>query len=341
MDPLTPFLDNDGVVILDGALATELERHGADLRDPLWSAKLLLENPDLIRQVHYDYFCAGADVATTASYQATIHGLLQRGLDRQQAADVLRLSVKLAQQARDQFWYPSPSGRGVGGEGVGQFVGLTPPAQHPHPRPLSQGERGARLKTLVAASIGCYGASLHDGSEYRGDYGLSVQQLIDWHRPRLEILAESGADLLACETVPCLVEAEALVKLLGEFPATPAWLSFSCGDESRLCHGEPFAEAIQLANESANIIAVGVNCTPPRFIEGLLAGISSIAKKPLLVYSNSGEAWDSARHCWHGASANADWGENARRWQRAGARLIGGCCRTTPATIRCIAQALR
>ena len=232
MNPLTPFLEGDGVVILDGALATELERHGADLRDPLWSAKILLENPDLIRQVHLDYFTAGANVATTASYQATIPGLMYRGLSREQAADVLRLSVTLARQARDEF-------------------------------------ETRAIKPLVAASIGCYGASLHNGAEYHGNYGLSVQQLIDWHRPRVEILANAGADLLALETVPSLDEVEALVTLFRDFPNTPAWLSLSCQDERRLCHGETFADAVALANELPNIIAVGVNCTPPRFIGGL------------------------------------------------------------------------
>ncbi len=310
MNPITPFLEQQRAVILDGALATELERRGADLRDPLWSAKLLLENPGLIRQVHYDYFAAGADVATTASYQATIAGLAQRGLDREQAANVLRLSVALAQQARDEFW---------------QDVA----------------HRQGRLKPLVAASIGCYGAYLHDGSEYRGDYGLSVQQLLDWHRPRIAILADSGADLLACETVPCLIEAEALVKLLSEYPSMPAWLSFSCQDESRLCHGESFADAVQLANAAANIVAVGVNCTAPRHIDGLLDSVADIARKPLVVYPNSGETWDAERHCWQGTAAEPDWRECVVLWQRAGARLIGGCCRTTPATIRQISESLR
>src|SRR5262249_56067138 len=103
MNPLTPFLEKHQVVVLDGALATELERRGANLRDPLWSAKLLLENPELIRQVHHDYYVAGADVATTASYQATVQVLRQRGLDHAQAAAALRLSVKLAHQPRALF----------------------------------------------------------------------------------------------------------------------------------------------------------------------------------------------------------------------------------------------
>ena len=305
MNPFTPFLEQQGIVILDGALATELERRGADLRDPLWSAKLLLENPALIQQVHRDYFQAGADVATTASYQATVPGLTRRGLSRKQASDVIRLSVTLAQQARDDFWHEA---RGTG-----------------------------RLKPLVAASVGCYGAFLHDGSEYRGDYGLSVQELIDWHRPRLEVLADSGADLLACETVPCLVEAEALAKLLLEFPHMSVWLSVSCRNERRLCHGEPFAEVVAIANEAPNIVAVGVNCTAPRFIEDLLESAAAVAKKPLLVYPNSGETWDARQRAW----TATDWRASVLRWRQAGARLIGGCCRTTPETIHGIAEVLR
>jgi homocysteine S-methyltransferase len=304
MNPLTPFLEGDGVVILDGALATELERRGADLRDPLWSAKILLENPDLIRQVHCDYFAAGANVATTASYQATIPGLMNRGLSRVQAADVLRLSLTLARQARDEF-------------------------------------ENCAIKPLVAASIGSYGASLHNGAEYHGNYGMSVQQLIDWHRPRVEILANAGADLLALETVPSLDEAEALISLLRDFPNTQAWLSLSCQDERRICHGEQFADAVALANESPSIAAVGVNCTSPRFIEGLLDSVASIAKKPLVVYPNSGETWDGQQHCWRGSTTTQDWKGAVRRWRDAGARLIGGCCRTTPETIRQIAYAMR
>jgi homocysteine S-methyltransferase len=301
INPLVPLLNSKRAIILDGALATELERRGADLRDPLWSAKLLLENPNLIRQVHRDYFAAGADIATTASYQATISGLVTRGLTREQAADLLRLSVRLAQQARDD----------VGGTG------------------------------LVAASIGCYGAFLHDGSEYRGDYGMTRQQLIDWHRPRFEILANSGADLLACETVPSLLEAEALAKLLGESSPIPAWISFSCQDDERLCHGEPFVEAIQLANEAPSIVAAGVNCTAPRFIDGLLARAKGVAHKPLIVYPNSGETWDAEHHCWLGTTSEPDWTACVPRWYATGARLIGGCCRTTPVTIRQMADAAR
>jgi homocysteine S-methyltransferase len=221
-----------------------------------------------------------------------------------QAGDVLRLSVRLAQEAREQFWSP-------------------------------RDEETQRLYPLVAASVGCYGASLHDGSEYRGDYGLSVHALMDWHRPRFEILATSGADLLACETIPSVVEAEALVGLLEETPWLPAWLSFSCRDERHLYDGTLFAEAVRLANACDGILAVGVNCTPPRFVKGLLESVASHTSKPLLAYPNSGEVWDAGR--WGASPDSTNWSAAAQEWHRAGARLIGGCCRTTPATIREIA----
>lgn len=296
-------------LLLDGALATELERRGADLRDPLWSAKVLRENPALIRQVHLDYFRAGAQVATSASYQASYPGFMARGLSRAQAGDLIRLSVGLAQEAREDFLREQP---------------LCPN----QPRPL------------IAASIGCYGACLHDGSEYRGDYGLTRQKLIDWHRPRLETLLEAGPDLLACETIPCLLEGEALVRLLEEYPEVPAWLSFSCRDEKHLCHGELFREAVELGNQAGNVAAVGVNCTAPHLVEGLLREGAGVARKTLLAYPNSGEGWGPKAKTWTEGSVPFSW-EQAGRWVQAGARWIGGCCRTTPETIRVLGEVMK
>ncbi|MFZ4660836.1 MAG: homocysteine S-methyltransferase [Caldilineaceae bacterium] len=307
-DPLQPLLTRKPVVILDGALATELEQRGADLKDPLWSAKILLEEPGLIRQLHEDYFTAGADVAITASYQATFPGLAARGLDAEQSAALMRLSVQLATHARTDYCTHHAD---------------DPTAQ----RPL-----------LVAASVGPYGAYLHDGSEYRGDYGLTVEELMAWHRPRLAVLATSGADLLACETIPSLAEGEALVRLLAEFPDTAAWLSFSCADGEYVCHGERFVDCVEMAAASPQIVAVGVNCTPPRYIESLLQQATTVTQKPLLTYPNSGEHWDAANQCWLPGSGVADFAAAAQRWHAAGARLIGGCCRTTPADIAALAR---
>ena len=308
-NPLTPFLLRQGFVVLDGGLATELEKRGADIDDDLWSARLLLDAPELIRQLHYDYFVAGADVAISASYQASFPGFARRGLNREDAAALMHLSVELAQAARDEFW-------------------------------ADESNRVGRLRPLVAASIGCYGAFLADGSEYRGDYGLTREELMEWHRPRMAALVVSGPDLLACETLPCGVEAEALVALLAEFPDTLAWLSFSCRDEHYICHGEPFADCVALAAASPQVVAVGVNCTPPRFVEPLLQSVRPATEKPLLCYPNSGEAWDAAVHCWVAGSGTTDFGVPAQRWRDAGARLMGGCCRTGPDDIRRIRASL-
>lgn len=306
----SPFsIQNLPFTILDGALATELERRGADLRDQLWSARLLVDNPALIRQVHLDYFNAGADVATTASYQATFAGFARLGLDHAAAAELMRLSVHLALEAREQFW-------------------------------ANPQQRAGRRWPLVAASIGPYGAFLADGSEYRGHYGLSVDELIDFHRPRMAVLAESGADLFACETIPCPQETQALLRLLAEFPHMSAWLSYSCRDGQHVCQGEPFAECAALANESPQVMAVGVNCTAPRFVEELLQIGRTVTDKPLVCYPNSGEAWDAVNRCWVEGSTAADFADLALRWRAAGAQLIGGCCRTTPEDIRALRAAI-
>lgn len=303
------FSARHGVTILDGALATELERRGAVLNDALWSARLLIDNPDLIYQVHYDYLLAGADVISSASYQATFAGFARLGLSRDMAAALMYRSVGLALAARDDFW-------------------------------ADPAHRRDRERPLVAASLGPYGAYLADGSEYRGNYGLSIEQLADFHRPRLAVLAAAGADLLACETIPCQEEGEALVTLLAEFPGTPAWLAFSCRSESELSDGGPFAEAAALANRSDQIVAVGVNCTAPRYVEALLRIARAVTAKPLLCYPNSGEAWDPLHHCWLGNSGVTDFGVPSQRWRAAGASLIGGCCRTTPEDIRAIRRSL-
>ncbi len=306
---LTPFLAAQGWVVLDGGLATELENRGANISDALWSARLLLDAPQMIRQLHYDYFAAGADVAISASYQASFPGFARRRLDENEATRLMRLSVELAQAARDDFW--------------------STPAN-----------RAGRLRPLVAASIGCYGAFLADGSEYRGDYGLSKRELMDWHRPRMATLVASGPDLLACETIPSQLEAEALVALLAEFPDMPAWISFSCRDESQVCHGEDFADCVAVVATSPQVVAVGVNCTPPRFVEPLLAGARRVTNKPLLCYPNSGEGWDASSRCWVTGSGVTDFGPPARLWREAGAQLLGGCCRTGPDDIRRIRQSL-
>jgi homocysteine S-methyltransferase len=296
-------------MILDGALATELQRRGADLHDPLWSARVLLEQPELIRAVHRDYFAAGADVATTASYQASFEGFARRGIDAAGAAQLMRDSVALAIAARQEFWDDA-------------------------------GDHDDRLPPLVAASVGPYGAMLADGSEYRGHYGLSDTQLMDFHRPRLQVLAASGADLLACETLPSLREAVALARLLEAFPETAAWISFSCRDAELTCEGQHIGQCVAALNAFAQVVSVGVNCTAPQYVEGLLRQMREHTDKPLLAYPNSGEHYDLATKRWCGRADAAAPDAQARRWHAAGARLIGGCCRTTPDDIRRMREGL-
>jgi len=306
MNPIASILDRYPALVIDGALATELERRGWNLKDELWSARLLLEQPEAIQQVHLDYFKAGADCAITASYQATMEGFEKRGLTKEEAIDLIQKSVRLALEARDEFW-------------------------------AKPANRAGRSKPFVAASVGPYGAFLADGSEYRGNYGLRETELLDFHRPRMRALIEAGAEMLACETIPCLIEAQAIAKLLEEFPGITAWISFSGRDEKHISEGQVFADCIQQLENYPQITAMGVNCTSPKYISSLIREAEKVTEKPILVYPNSGETYNAEKSVWNGDPVVDSFGEQAREWYKAGARLIGGCCRTTPAEIQAIA----
>lgn len=305
-NPIATILARHPLIVLDGALATELERRGCDLHDRLWSARVLLEQPDVIRAVHESYFAAGADCAITASYQASYPGFAARGMDAVAATALLARSVEIALATRDAFW-------------------------------ANTANRTNRPRPFVAASIGPYGAMRADGSEYHGNYGVTDEELLAFHRPRMATLIAAGAELLACETIPSLQEARVLARLLPEFPQISAWMSFSCRDDTHTCHGEPFAECATLLAGHPQIAAVGVNCSAPQYIAGLLRSASD-AGHTLLAYPNSGEHYDATDNTWHDAPATtADYGAAAATWYAAGARLIGGCCRTTPDDIAAVA----
>ena len=283
-----------GPVVLDGGLATELESHGHKLDTALWSARLLHDDPDAIVQAHLAYFAAGARVVTTASYQASIGGFAEAGISQAEAEQLIRRSVRLAGQARASFEDSSDR--------------------------------------WIAGSVGPYGAALADGSEYRGDYDLTVEELRAWHRPRIELLAEAGVDILALETIPCLAEVEALLAEI-DGSLQQCWLSITC-DGNRTRAGEPAAEAFSLAGEIPEIIAVGVNCINPADAYELVCTASESSGKPIVVYPNSGERWDATARNWFGPARFHT--EDVENWISGGARLVGGCCRVGPSEIRAV-----
>jgi homocysteine S-methyltransferase len=293
--------------VLDGGLATELEARGHDLSDRLWSARLLVEDPDAIEAVHRAYFEAGAKVATTASYQATIPGFAAAGLDRDEALAAIRRSVELARRARDGF-------AAADGQGAGDL--------------------------LVAGSVGPYGAMLADGSEYTGDYDPGADALRDLHAPRMAALIEAGADMLALETIPTVREARVLVDLVGELGAS-AWLSYQCRDDATTAAGEPIEEAVAIASEAPGVVAVGINCTAPRHVPALLAAAGHATDMPLIAYPNDGDTWDAQDRRWVAADPGGRFEPAAvASWTGLGVTWLGGCCGTGPAEIAALAAAL-
>lgn len=282
--------------MLDGGMSTALERAGHDLSDELWSARLLLTDPDAVRAAHLAYYRAGAAVAITASYQASFAGFARRGISEDETARLLRSSVELARAAASDV----------------------------------DGQR------WVAASVGPYGAVLADGSEYRGRYGLSRQELMRFHAPRIEELCAAGPDVLAVETIPDVAEAEAVLDVV-RGNGVPVWLSYSVrGDLT--CAGQSLEEAFAVVAGVDELIAVGVNCCAPQDVAGALAVARRVTGLPVVVYPNSGERWDAGKRSWAGGGTG--FAALAGEWADGGARLVGGCCRTGPEEIAELAEGL-
>jgi len=294
-------LENGGPIILDGGLATELEAQGAVLHPTLWSAGLLHSDPEAIVRAHLAYLEAGADCIISASYQATRKGFMTLGLSAAEADELIVRSVQLAGEARTRFLAANP---------------------------------GLERRILVAASVGPYGAALQDGSEYVGAYGVSKEELWNFHARRLDLLDDSGADVLACETIPDYQEAVVLSELL-RTTQTPAWVSFSCRDGTHISDGTPIRQCAALFRDHPRVLAIGVNCTPPQFVPSLIRALKeSLPDKAIVVYPNSGERYEAASNSWHGTTTPMECGHAAQQWLRDGARLIGGCCRMGPGHIR-------
>ncbi|CAD0202929.1 unnamed protein product [Chrysodeixis includens] len=303
------------VYVLDGGFSTQLSCHVGTTADgdPLWSARFLQTHPEDVVATHLDFLRAGSDIIMTNTYQASIGGFVKHlGVTPEEGYSLIKLAVELAKRARVTYLEER------------HVAGL--PSQTP----------------LIAGSVGPYGAHLHDGSEYSGSYAdlTSVETMLEWHTPRIKALVEAGVDLLAFETIPCLKEAEMLVKLLKEFPTLKGWLSFSCKDEHSLANGEDFKTAVKRCWElnPNQLVAIGVNCCSPTIVAKLFNSIKDEDDQipiPFITYPNSGEkykpkiGWIEQGKCEGLPTFVSDWLDT-------GVRYVGGCCRTYGADISLI-----
>jgi homocysteine S-methyltransferase len=196
------------------------------------------------------------------------------------------------------------------------------------------------FQPLIAASIGPYGAYLADGSEYHGNYGVSDQTLRAFHLERIRILDRSNADILACETIPSSQEASVLAELLTHV-SKPVWMSFSCRDEQHLNDGSKIKDIVSTFRSHPKVFAIGVNCTDPQYVSGIIKCIKANAgNKKIIVYPNSGEAYNAKSKTWLGLSEPKLFVKMTKEWSNLGANIIGGCCRIGPDHIRNISEIL-
>lgn len=289
--------------VLDGGMASELEYRGANIDGPLWSAHVLEDAPEKIIDVHRAYIEAGAQCIETASYQVSRMGYAEIGLPAERADAALLGAVRLAREAASSL-----PGRRV----------------------------------VIAASLGPYGAALHNGAEYHGNYHCTHADLVRFHRERIDVLAAGtgveAPDLLAFETLPSLGEAKAIGEALADWPGIAAWFSFTCRDETRVAHGEWLRECARAVAQFPQTVAIGVNCTLPASTPALIRELRAASSKPVVVYPNSGEGWDAEHRCWTGSGDAPSYGAMAQEWFAAGANMVGGCCRTRPEHVSMVAR---
>jgi len=306
MNHIERILKDFPFIVLDGGLATELEKAGHNLKDRLWSAKILAENPAAILNIHRSYLEAGADCIITSSYQATIKGFISAGYSKSEAVRLIKLSVRLAKDA------------------VEQFMAMSAGKERPAP--------------FAVSSAGCYGAFLADGSEYSGNYKLPLSEYKDFHRERVDILAEAKSEFIAFETFPNIEESMAVSELMLEYPDIHYWIVFTASDEKHISHGELFYDCVKELNGKRNLAGIGINCSRPEYVTPLLSEVASIVAQRLVVYPNSGERFDIGCTCWTDESSKADFLLLTEEWYSHGARIIGGCCRTGPEDIQKISS---
>ncbi|MDF1696688.1 MAG: homocysteine S-methyltransferase [Saprospiraceae bacterium] len=298
------FLNRKEPFIIDGGLSNVLEDMGCNLHHKLWTAHLLEHNPDAIVQAHLLYIQSGAQCITTASYQASFPGLIDMGYSQIEAERLLLKSIYLAEEAIQS----------------------------------ALDKRIIQDKPLIAASIGPYGAYLADGSEYRGDYGVTDKVLKDFHSDRIRLFDHSSADILACETIPSYQEAAVLSVLLEDVD-TPFWMSFSCKDVAHLNDGTKIEDAVALFVNHTGLVAIGVNCTNPNYISGIIQCIKAcVGEHKIIVYPNSGEVYHAKSKTWHGLSEPQIFVEQTKEWIELGASIIGGCCRIGPTHIKQLSE---
>jgi homocysteine S-methyltransferase len=286
-------------------MATELEYLGAKIDGPLWSAHVLEDAPEKIIAVHRTYIEAGAQCILTSSYQVSRMGYAEYGLAAERADAALLRSIELARAASAEF---------------------------------------SDRRIVVAASLGPYGAALHNGSEYHGNYGCRFADMVEFHHERIRVLVEESTDrsvpdLLAFETLPSLDEALAIGEALMPWPELAAWFCFTCKDDRQVAHGEPLSECAAEVLRFPQTVAIGVNCTHPALMPALIGELRGASNHPVVVYPNSGEEWDAENRRWTGTDDPFSYGAKAGEWFEAGAQIVGGCCRTRPAHIRQVAEA--
>lgn len=297
------WLTEQDVVIIDGSMSRLLEAQDIQTNHKLWTALALIEAPEAVYQVHKRYFDAGANIAITDSYQASVKSFADLGYSESEAIALIKKSVQLAQQAKADAKAPQTK--------------------------------------WVAGSVGPYGAYLSNGSEYTGNYHIADTEMYAFHETRIKALVEAGVDLLAIETIPRLDELSVILSIVAQFDV-PALASISLKDTTHMANGDDLKDFQALVEADPTVVAYGINCIAPKAVAPTIEQLAKHATKPLLAYPNSGAIFDPVSKTWsEEVNTKAIFSIEAKDWHQKGAKLIGGCCCASDSDIATLASTFK
>lgn len=290
------FIINNETVI-DGAMSTALEELGYNTQSELWTAAAIIDRPDLIYKVHFNYLKAGADLIMTDTYQANIDAFKKLGYSEPESKGFISHAVKIAQQARDDY------------------------------------EKETGKHAYIIGTVGPYGAYLADGNEYRGDYNLSFDEYKSFYYEKIKLIINAGADVIGIETQPKLSETKAILSIIHTLSPIPVYVSFTLKDATHISEGIKLSRAVANVAIDPYVSAIGVNCTKLEIVESALHIMKKVTKKPLIIYPNTSAKYNIKTKKWTKSSNSKDFKDYIIKWYNAGAQLIGGCCTTLPKEI--------
>ena len=249
------------IKLLDGSMSFPMEQLGYNLKNKLWTGKALINNPDLIKDIHKGYIDAGADFISTSTYQISFDRLKNMGYQSEEIKKIFQKSVDIVKDAIE--------------------------------------ESKLKKEIKIVGSFGPYASYDPEASEYIGEYDSTDIEIKKFHLNNIRIIEETDLDIILYETIPCLREIKILSEALSH-STKEIWISITCNEEMEFRDGSSFKDACEIISKIEKITTMGINCFSPLLVKKAIDLLKKYSNKKILIYPNSGEIYNPKERFWTG-----------------------------------------